>query len=143
MLKLRLIRCGDKTEEYTEGVLIYLNANEELCDTLEDTVRDFNMDGDLKDEGEEKVYGKTAIPFGVYPIEVTYSPKFKKKMVLIKDVPEFTGIRMHWGRTANNSEGCPLVGEKVQSGELKNTGMTDFLVQLLLKHDNKGSIEIV
>ena len=140
-LKLQLIRYNLQPE-YTEGSLIYVNKNRELCDTLEDKVRDANADGTF-DGDESKVYGETAIPYGTYPIKVTYSPKFKRKMVLIMDVKHFTGIRMHWGRTAKNSEGCPLVGAKVKDGELGNIGMTDYLVDLLESHGNEGTITIV
>ena len=51
-----------------------------LCDTCEDTVRelkDLNNDGDFDDPGEGKIYGRTAIPAGRYPVIVTDSPKLK------------------------------------------------------------------
>ena len=142
MLKLKLIRLNLK-ETYTEGVLINLNTNKEIFDTLEDKVRDINADGDLLDEGEEKIYAETAIPYGTYEIEVTYSPKFKKPMVLVKDVKHFKGIRLHWGRTAKQSAGCILGGDKSSPGELKNTGYTEYMVTLLESHGNKGTLEIV
>lgn len=141
-IRLKLIRLNLR-EDYTEGILIYLNENKELFDTLEDRVRDINADGDLLDEGEGKVYAETAIPYGTYPIEVTYSPKFKMDMVLVKDVPHFTGIRLHWGATADQSAGCPLGGKKTSDGRLANTGYTKYMVELVKKHGNKGTIEIV
>jgi len=142
MLKLRIIRTILK-EDYTEGVLINVNNNEILCDTLEDTVRDINGDGDLSDQDEGKIYSKTAILYGKYSIEVTWSPSFKRDMVAVHNVPHFTGIRLHWGRTVENSEGCPLVGKKYDEGKLENIGMTDKLVELLREYGNKGEIEIV
>lgn len=141
-LHLKLIRLP-RNLEYTEGVLFYVNSNKLLCDTLEDRIRDLNGDGDLEDEGEDKVYGETAIPYNTYSIMVTWSPKFKREMVLVMNVPEFKGVRMHWLRTAKNSLGCIGVGEKCGEGELKNTYMTDKLVELLKKHGNKGILEIV
>lgn len=145
-LELRLIRTK-KTIYYTEGVLINLNNNHVLFEILEDRVRDINMDGDLDDIGEGKVMHETAIPFTPkgkpYQLEVTYSPKFKMDMVLIKDVPHFTGIRMHWGRTAKQSSGCPLGGEKVGDGELKNIGYTKAMVDLLNEYGGKATLEIV
>lgn len=75
-----------------------------FCYTLEDPVRD------LGSYGEGKIYGKTAIPPGRYGIGITYSPKFKKRMVLVKDVPYFTGIRIHSGNDAEDTLGCILVG---------------------------------
>lgn len=142
MLKLKVIRLRLK-EDYTEGILINLNTKKEIFDTLEDRVRDINADGDLLDEGEEKVYAETAIPYGIYEIEVTYSPKFKMDMVLVKNVKHFTGIRLHWGATAKQSAGCILGGKKIADGVLKNIGYTKYMVNLLKKHGNKGTIEIV
>lgn len=142
MLRLRLIRVN-KTFKYTEGVLINIDTDEILCDTLEDVIRDINGDGDLDDEGEGKVYGNTAIPYGTYPIEVTYSPTFDMDMVLIKDVKHFSGVRFHWGSTVKNTSGCVLVGKKHGHGILTNIGMTVKLVELLKEHDNEGSLEIL
>jgi hypothetical protein len=64
-------------------------------------------------------------------------------MVHIKNVPSFIGIRMHWGRTANNSLGCILVGKKYADGKLDNTGMTDKLVKLLNDNGGKGILTII
>lgn len=123
-------------KDFTEGVLISVYDNKEICDTLEDAVRDANANG-VFDGDEKKVYGKTAIPYGMYVLTVTYSNRFKRDMVLVNDVPEFTGIRMHYGKTANNSEGCILVGEKMRDGMLKNIGMTDVLVDMV---NEKGKV---
>lgn len=126
---------------YTEGHMLY--RGKDLCDTLEDVVRDTNADGDLQDKGESKIYGKTAIPYTPkeskgYPLRVTWSPTFKKDMVLIENVPEFEGVRLHWGATARNTEGCPLVGKKSTPGVLANSGMTDKLVSLVKLHEERG-----
>lgn len=72
-----------------------------MCDTLEDRVRP---------EGE-KVYGKTAIPEGAYEMVLSYSPRFKKILPEILNVPNFTGIRIHSLNKAEESEGCIGVGE--------------------------------
>lgn len=74
--------------------------NEYLCDTLEDRVRPKG----------EKVYGKTAIPEGVYEMILSYSPRFKKVLPEILNVPNFTGIRIHCGNQSADSSGCVLVG---------------------------------
>lgn len=72
-----------------------------IADTLEDRVRP---------EGE-KVYGKTAIPEGTYEMVLSYSPRFKKILPEILNVPNFTGIRIHSLNKAEESEGCIGVGE--------------------------------
>ena len=141
-LRLRLLRFRFMPN-YTEGILINLRTNKVICDVLEDRTRDINADGDLQDEGEGKVYGETSIPFLTYNIIVSMSPSFKKKTVEILNVPEFTGVRMHWGLTAKNSHGCPLCGKKIDSGMLANTGMTDKLVKLLEAHGGEGTLEII
>lgn len=52
------------------------------------------------------------IPVGQYDIDITYSPKFKKKLPLVhgKTVSERRGIRIHAGNTVNDTEGCILIG---------------------------------
>ena len=95
---LKLIRKGF-TPTSTEGDLFVDGVLE--CHTVEDVVRD-----------GPKVYGKTAIPAGRYKVSVTYSPRFKKDLPILHDVPGFTGIRIHSGNTSADSEGCIIVGAK-------------------------------
>ena len=67
--------------------------------------------GFFRKEGiNEKVYGETAIPRGTYKVDITYSPRFGRRTIEIKDVPHFTGIRIHSGNSSIDSEGCPIVG---------------------------------
>lgn len=132
MLVLRLVR-HNYTLDYTEGSLFDETTKKRLCDTLEDRYRKPGV----------KVRGKTAIQPGEYNIKATYSPKFKKRMVLIEDVDMFEGIRMHYGKSADNTEGCILVGEKERDGILNNSYMTHKLVELLDNHGNDGILEII
>jgi len=84
------------TDKSTIGELLINDEYE--CVTLEDPERD------------EKIPGITAIPRGFYPVIITYSNRFQKRMPLLKDVPNFTGIRIHTGNKAEDTEGCILVG---------------------------------
>ena len=100
-------------EDRTKGEL-YVDGHY-LCDTLEDVNRDLNRDGDLNDEGEKKVYGETCIPYGTYKVVLSYSPKFKRVMPELLDVPHFTGIRIHSGNTTEDTLGCILVGKHMSN----------------------------
>jgi Steigviridae/Suoliviridae L,D-carboxypeptidase/transpeptidase len=97
-VKLRLERtwCGLTC---TIGTLSIDGANE--CFTLEDRVRP---------QGAPKVPKQTAIPFGTYNVVVTPSQRFKRDLPLLENVPDFTGVRIHPGNTAEDTEGCILVG---------------------------------
>lgn len=81
------------------------------------TIGSISVDGDwecwsIEDEVRDgpKVYGKTAIPYGKYWIQVTMSARFKKPLPLLLDVPNFEGVRIHPGNTAEDTEGCILPG---------------------------------
>ena len=50
------------------------------------------------------------IPAGTYPLRLTWSPRFKKLMPLIDEVPDREGIRIHQGAKPEHSQGCVLVG---------------------------------
>lgn len=139
-LKLKLLRVTLK-EAYTEGVLINENTNEIIFDILEDRVRDIDGSGEF-DNGEVKIMHETAIPYGEYELEVTWSPRFKRDMVLVKNVPNFTGIRLHWGATARQSSGCILGGKKVSDGVLKNANYTQHMVDLLNQYGGKAKLTI-
>ena len=47
------------------------------------------------------------IPAGTYPVERTWSPKFKKFLPLVS-VPDREGIRIHRGSLPEHSKGCIL-----------------------------------
>lgn len=85
------------TQEVTLGEL-YID-NEFSCFVLEDAVR------------PEKIYGETAIPAGEYQILLTISPRFKRVLPLLVDVPGFDGIRIHPGNSHEDTHGCLLVGD--------------------------------
>ena len=111
-MKLTLNRIALR-QTYTIGKL-YIDGKY-FCDTLEDTVRDTNKNGKF-DNGEKKIKGKTAIPYGTYEIKWTYSPRFKKYTPQLMNVPSFEGIRIHAGNTNASTSGCLLLGENKKVG---------------------------
>jgi hypothetical protein len=56
----------------------------------------------------------SCIPEGSYVVEKTYSPRFKKDMYLIKDVPGRSGIRFHSANYVFQLEGCVALGLEKQ-----------------------------
>lgn len=124
-LSLKRIFLGDT---YTIGKL-YIDGTY-FCDTLEDKVRDLNKNGKF-DNGETKVYGETAIPYGTYKVVVNYSPKFKRDLPLLENVPHFEGIRIHRGNTPQDTLGCILVGENKVKGKVINS--TPYEIEITKK----------
>ena len=97
--------------EFTIGSL---SVNGEwLCWTGEDAVRD--DPNPITPQNEGKVYGQTAIPAGTYHVIVNLSPRLKKRMPRLLNVPGFDGILIHKGNDAGDTSGCILVGAKVDS----------------------------
>lgn len=118
-MKLTLKR-NFKGPDYTIGKL-YIDGHY-FCDTLEDTVR----------PSGEKIKGKTAIPAGDYKVIKSYSPRFKKILPEILDVPSFSGVRIHAGNTAKDTDGCLLLGLNKTKGAVldSQTTMAYFMARV-------------
>lgn len=140
-MKLTLKRIALRPT-YTIGKLYIDDAY--FCDTLEDTVRDTNKSGKF-DNREQKIKGKTAIPYGTYEIKWTYSPRFKKYTPQLMNVPSFEGIRVHAGNTSADTEGCLILGENKQVGKVLNSRATINKFYPIIKEacsNGKVTIEI-
>lgn len=80
-----------------------------FCLVLEDTVRAYGI----------KVPGETAIPEGIYKVDISMSRRFKRLMPMLYTESNkyeikaggigFKGVRFHGGNTHKDTEGCPLV----------------------------------
>ena len=117
-----------------------------ICDTLEDEVRTLNSAFD-------KVYGKTAIPYGRYQIAMNViSPKFgfmpyyievcQGMLPRLMNVPYFEGILIHVAdgyRGADLLQGCIGVGDnKIKGGLVNGKQRFSQLYDLLNKSYKKG-----
>lgn len=134
-MKLELKRIALKPN-YTIGKL-FINGTY-YCDTIEDKVIDINKNGKF-DDGLSKVMHQTAIPYGTFKVVVNYSPKFKRELPRLLDVPYFEGILIHNGNDQNSSSGCIIVGENKTVGKVTNsTFYMNNLTARIKDAQNKG-----
>lgn len=73
------------------------------------------------------------IPEGTYPLDKTYSPKFKKFLPEVLDVPDRTGIRIHRGAVPEHSTGCVL------TDMMGMAQITTFLNQIDQFYENESA----
>ena len=64
------------------------------------------------------------IPALCYHVAVTQSPRFKRLLPIVQNVPQRSGIRIHRGSKPEHSTGCVLVPDRVTE---------DNLTQIILK----------
>lgn len=127
-MKLQIKRTNF-TDKSTVGEL-YIN-DEFFCYTLEDVVR------------EEKIKNETAIPAGEYEITITYSPRFKRYLPLLHDVPNFSGVRIHPGNTARDTEGCILVGMTKSTDFIGNSRAAFNKLYPMLTHASQSGEKLI
>lgn len=143
-MKLTLERKWPKST-YTIGNL-YING-QYFCNTLEDVDSGLTQDMDENTIFDIKVKGQTAIPKGTYTLSWSYSPKFKKYMLAVNNVPGFSGIRIHAGNTDKDTEGCILVGKNTKVGQLTCSRATlmqlNEIVKAAIHGGQKIELEIV
>lgn len=122
-----------------------------FCWTLEDEDRGVTQDMPIEKIKAIKVYGKTAIPKGRYPVELRVSPKYKDRpwakpfgglIPYILNVPGFDGVAMHVGNTVEDTDGCPLLGmvQGNKRGRLYDStaAFTDLMRHYLLPAHERG-----
>lgn len=136
-LTLKRIFLG---ETYTIGKL-YIDGVYQ-CDTLEDKVIDVDKSGKF-DGQEKKVYGESAIPYGKYDVIITLSPRFRRWLPELKNVPHFENIRIHSGNTVEDTHGCILIGQNKIKGQVVNSRITEIELMKRLKGKTDITIEIV
>lgn len=130
-MELTLNRIARKAT-YTIGHL-YIDGKY-FCDTIEDKDRGLSQEYPVTVNKNMKRRGVTAIPVGRYRITMdVVSPKFSLKTAYqfcggklprLINVPAFDGVLIHIGNTANDTEGCILVGENKLVGKVLNSTAT-------------------
>lgn len=127
-MKLTLKRIAKKPG-YTIGRL-YIDG-QYYCDTIEDTDRNLDQAMAVEVIQSLKVPKQTAIPIGTYEVSMNIiSPSYSKKkaynwtggvMPRLLNVPGWSGVLIHPGNTADDSEGCILVGQNLKVGQVLNS----------------------
>jgi hypothetical protein len=130
-------------ETRTVGQL-YING-ELFCFTLEDKVRE--VPGQPVEKW--KVQDETAIPTGTYNVVLERSPKFGPDTITLQGVPGFKYIRMHSGNTEDHTEGCLIVGYKLNDdGTIKfgttKSALADLkaIVKRAIESNEKVTLEL-
>lgn len=101
------------------------------CYTLEDAER------------KVKVPCETAIPIGKYDVEITMSNRMKRLLPLLKDVPGFTGIRIHSGNSNHDTDGCILVGTTKGKNYIGNSRLAFNRLFKKMQQANNITIKII
>lgn len=109
-----------------------------ICNLLEDADRDLNPDGDWK---SKKIFGETAIPYGFYELKMQFSNHFQKMMPYLQKVITHDGVMYHSGNFTSQTNGCPLVGDRIADDVVKNSQATfkDKLIPVLAKYFKGGN----
>lgn len=147
-MQLRLHRIARKAT-YTIGRLSI--DGKYFCDTIEDTDRGLSQKLPASVNFAKKRKGLTAIPTGTYRVTLAVqSPKFKTRaqyqfcngyLPRLINVPAFEGVLIHIGNTANDTEGCLLVGKNTIVGKVTDSAKTFKALYQKLKAA-KGEIYI-
>lgn len=140
MLHLLLTRNYRKAT-YTIGKL-YANGTL-VCNTMEDVDRRLFQGQPLADILKIKIKGETAIPTGTYRLQVTDSPKFKRPLIEVCDVPGFSGIRIHRGNTAADSEGCILPGLNTAPGRVTDSTTFELKLTEMVAKEKEAYLTII
>ena len=108
---------------------------------IRDIVNDNEVMGRLEINGQFICYTlenrKKLIPCGLYTVENSISPKFKRELPLLhnKDVPAKRGVRIHVGNYYHQSSACVLVGmgRKKEDFSLTESKNAEIMVTMLCR----------
>ena len=79
-----------------------------------------------------------AIPCGMYTVQNSKSPKFKRELPLLHNaqVPASRGIRIHVGNTVASSSGCVLVGMGRNGDRLTESTPAETMVTMICRNES-------
>ncbi len=130
-----------KKEGYTIGKLFVDDVF--FCNTLEDKDRGLTSAMPIEKIKAMKKVAITAIPSGTYNVRMdVVSPKYSSngwyvkncngaRMPRLENVPGYVGVLIHPGNTAEETQGCVLVGKNDVVGKV--TKSKDYFLQLYNK----------
>jgi hypothetical protein len=76
---------------------------------------------------------------GTYPVKITYSPKFKRLMPLVQNVPGRSGIRWHPGSDWRSTLGCLIPGFEFSESKIKDSNLAyDVVYEVMDFAQDKG-----
>lgn len=136
-MKLQLRRLYPRPD-YTIGKL-YVDGVY-FCDTIEDTDRGLYQTMSLAEIQAKKKQDITAIPYGKYKVVLSMSPRFRKILPEILNVPGFVGVRIHSGNTQYDSSGCLILGKNTVKGKVTNSRY--YVAEFIKRLEKAGDITI-
>lgn len=107
-----------------------------VCNTMEPTWRDLTT--------EPKVMGQTAIPEGLYLVDMSWSQKMRGRRPFLIGVPQFVGVMIHEGNIPSQTQGCILLGENSVRGMVKNSRhYVNHVCQLVEEAERRGERVVI
>ena len=113
-------------EGYALGEIRYgVFDSARVCYTVEDEDRKL-------EQGNGKVYGKSAIPTGRYRITIYQSPRRGDTCILLNAVEGFSGVEIHAANHAEELRGCIAVGTERLIDGVRNCkpALTSLITEL-------------
>lgn len=125
-----------------------------VCDILEPPYRGLTKDSNIEEIKAAKKCGKTAIPTGLYGLDLDcVSPRFGNntfykrvcggKLPRLTGVPCFTGVLIHCGNTVADTDACQLTGANKEKGKVLNSKEAFEKLMSLLKQYRYATYEVI